>query len=135
SVFTRAVRAFRAALPDVHLELRIKTSQEVLDALLIGNIDLGFIRPSTSAVIPAGVTVMPVVRDRLRLAVPAGHPLAAATEPVPLSRLRDEPFVLRPRGTGAGFYEQVFEICGDAGFSPNIVQEATEAATTLGLVA
>ncbi|MEJ1158996.1 LysR family transcriptional regulator [Prosthecomicrobium sp. N25] len=134
-VFTRAVRHYRAIMPDVHLELRIQTSQQILDGLLLEKIDLGFIRPAASAVIPKGIEAIPVVTDRLMLALPAQHALAAVPEPVPLGLLAGVPFVLRPRGTGAGFYEQVFELCHRAGFVPSIAQEASEAPTILGLVA
>jgi DNA-binding transcriptional LysR family regulator len=43
--------------------------------------------------------------------------------------------VLRQRGTGAAFYEQVLQICSRAGFAPNVVQEATEPPTIFGMVA
>jgi DNA-binding transcriptional LysR family regulator len=135
SVFARVVRQYRARRPLVHLDLKIQTSQQILDGLLLETIDVGLIRPAASAVVPTGVEAVPVLTDRLLLAIPADHPLAAGTEPVPLSALSDEPFVLRPRGTGAGFHEQVLDLCAMAGFAPKITQEATEAATVLGLVA
>jgi DNA-binding transcriptional LysR family regulator len=49
--------------------------------------------------------------------------------------LRNDRFVLRPRGSGTGFFEQVFTMCAEAGFTPHMAQEASEATTTLGLVA
>jgi DNA-binding transcriptional LysR family regulator len=134
-VFTRAVRSFRLALPDVHLEVRIQTSQQILDALLLGHIDVGVVRPAATAPIPAGITAVPIIQDRLLLVLPAQHPLVRRNGPVPLKALAAERFVLRPRGTGAGFNEQVFQLCAQAGFIPNIVQEVTEATTTIGLIA
>lgn len=134
-VFTRSVRAFREACPDIHLELKIKTSQRILDQLLLNNIDLGLVRPAIHTLLPRGIEAVPVARDRLMLVVPSNHPLALDNAPVPMERLADENFILRPRGSGAGFYEQVFALCTEAGFSPRITQEAEEATTTLGLVA
>lgn len=139
-VFTRAIRAFRLALPNVHLALRLSTSAKILDALRVGEIDIGVIRPAASASLPQGIAAVTMSRDRFMLALHAGHPLAKhplakQRHPVPLRSLADERFVLRPRGPEAAFFEQVFELCARAGFTPRVAQEAVEASTILGLVA
>lgn len=134
-VFTRAIRRFRTANPEVHLELGIRTTQQIVDAVLLKSIDVGFIRPALHTILPRSIRVHELFTDRLKLVLPVDHPLAAHPGPVPVKLLRNEPFVLRPRGTGAGFYEQVFALCAEAGFVPEIVQEAEEAATILGLTA
>ena len=134
-VFTRAVRAFRAALPDVHLELKIRPTVAIIDDVLLNTVDVGFTRPTFDAVFPPTIKAIPVYEDHLMVVLPVDHPLNLKPGPIPISRLRNEHFVLRPRGSGTGFYEQVFSLCGEAGFAPLIAQEATEATTTLGLVA
>ncbi len=135
NVFTSAVRAYRTAFPDVHLDLKAQSSVKIIDDVLLGTVDVGFTRPSISTVMPTALNVVPVYQDRLMAVLPVDHPLAAGTEPIPTADLKGDKFVLRPRGSGTGFYEQVFDICANAGFSPQIVQEAVEATTTLGLVA
>lgn len=135
NAFTTAVRRFRLAMPDVHLELKIKPSPEIIDDVLLSTIDIGFTRPALQAVLPSKLKATPVHRDKLMLVLPIDHPLSREEGPIPIGRLKAERFVLRPLGTGAGFYEQVFSMCTEAGFTPLIVQEATEAATILGLVA
>lgn len=134
-VFTRAVRSFRQLVPDVHLELKIRPSHKIIEDVVVNAIDLGFTRPAANFVLPTTVKSLVVHTDRLMLVLPSDHPLTQVEGPIPVERLRHEKFVLRPSGTGAGFYEQVFSLCAEAGFAPNIVQEATEATTTLGLVA
>lgn len=134
-VFTRAVRSFRQLVPDVHLELKIRPSHKIIEDVVVNAIDLGFTRPGANFVLPTTVKSLVVHTDRLMLVLPSDHPLTQVEGPIPVERLRDEKFVLRPSGTGAGFYEQVFSLCAEAGFAPNIGQEASEAATTLGLVA
>lgn len=134
-VFTRAVRAFRLALPDVHLELKIKPSVEIIDDVLLNTVDVGFTRPSLQTVMPSTVAAVPVYEDRLMAVLPIDHPLNKIEGPISLKALRSDRFVLRPRGSGTGFFEQVFTMCAEAGFTPNIAQEASEATTTLGLVA
>lgn len=134
-VFTRAVRAFRLELPDVHLELKIKPSVEIIDDVLLNTVDVGFTRPSIQTVMPSTVTAVPVYEDRLMAVLPVDHPLNKTSGAISLKALRNDRFVLRPRGSGTGFFEQVFTMCAEAGFTPNIAQEASEATTTLGLVA
>jgi DNA-binding transcriptional LysR family regulator len=135
NVFTSAVRAFRLASPDVHLELKVQSSVKIIDDVLLGTVDVGFTRPSITTVMPAALKVIPVYQDRLMAVLPIDHPLASGSEPIPIGALKQDKFVLRRRGSGTGFYEQVFDMCAEAGFSPQIVQEAVEATTTLGLVA
>lgn len=135
AIFTRAVRAFRETLPEVHIELRIRTSQQILDDLLLSHLDVGMIRPAASATIPDVITAVKIHSDRLMLVLPANHRLARTSGPIAMPALARKKFVLRPQGTGAGYYEQVFELCSRAGFVPDIVQEASEPPTTFGLVA
>ncbi|MDB5776065.1 MAG: LysR family transcriptional regulator [Herbaspirillum sp.] len=133
--FSRAVRAYRLALPDVHLELRYMTSEPMLDALLLGDLDVGMIRPSATLVLPPEITSIPILKDRLMLAVHADDMLTRSKKAIPIESLAQHPFVLRPRGYGSSFYEQVYTLCELAGFKPRIAQDAHEAPTILGLVA
>ena len=134
-LFPRSVRAFRQELPDVNLSLSYMTTELILDAVLRGDIDLGLIRPSAMLRLPADFHAIAIVRDRLMLALHEGDAVGEAGAAVPLESLADEPFILRPRGRGSSFYEQVYDLCGLAGFSPRLSQEANEAPTILGLVA
>ena len=134
-LFPRAVRAYRLGLPDVHLELRYMTSEPMLELLLNGSLDVGLIRPSSSLILPAQITAIPIVKDRLMLAFHVDDMLARTKGTVAVESLAEHPFILRPRGKGSSFYEQVYELCDQAGFTPHLAQEANEAPTILGLVA
>lgn len=52
-----------------------------------------------------------------------------------LAELRDEAFILYPRATGPGLSENVVAACRKAGFTPRIVQQTPQLATTVNLVA
>lgn len=134
-VFTSTVRAFRGAYPDVQLELKSRSSVKIIDEVMLGTVDVGFTRPSISTPMPRRVVAVPVYQDNLMAVLPIDHPLNDKTGPLSVEDLRNEQFVMRSRGSGMGFYEQVFDICAEAGFAPQIIQEAVEATTTLGLVA
>lgn len=133
--FPRAIRSFHERYPDIHLELKIQTSQSILDALMLGNLDIGFVRPAARTVLPREVSSIPLYKDRLMLVLPAEHPLASAAGPIPLRELADEDFLLRPTQRDGGFYEQIFGLCAEAGFTPRVVQETQDTATAFGLVA
>lgn len=134
-VFTSAVRAFRQRAPAVHLALKCRSSDTIVDDVLLNTIDLGFARPAIDSVMPPTIAAIPVYEDQLMVVLPVDHRLNDIEGPIPISALAAERFVLRPRGSGRGFYEQVFTMCAEAGFTPQIAQEAVEATTTLGLVA
>ncbi len=133
-LFPRAVHAFRSAWPSVDLTLSFMTTEAILDGLNRGALDLGLIRPSALQPLPRGVKALPVVEDKLMLAAHVSW-AGRRRQPVPLASLADEPFILRPRGRGSSFYEQVYELCERAGFMPRLVQAANEAPTILSLVA
>lgn len=133
--FTMAVKGFGAAYPHVHLNLKSRASVQIIEDVLLGTVDVGFTRPSIYSVLPHRLVTIPVYEDNLMAVLPVDHPLNATSGPLAIEQLKNEKFVLRPRGSGTGFYEQVFDMCAEAGFAPQIVQEAMEATTTLGLVA
>ncbi|MGH9961926.1 MAG: LysR family substrate-binding domain-containing protein, partial [Pyrinomonadaceae bacterium] len=65
---------------------------------------------------------------------PHGHRLSDRAK-VPLRLLADERFILFPRSHGSGFHDQIVSLCHLAGFSPKVVQEASQMQTILSLVA
>ena len=134
STIPRALRAFRQACPAVHLDLRELSSREVAEAVGEGLLQVGMIRPLDP--LPAGLEALELFAEPLVAVLPAGHPRAIeGASGIALAELADEPFVFFPRSFGTGLYEQVLGLARGAGFSPRIVQEASEAMTLIGLVA
>ena len=126
------IRRFRAAAPEVELSLVEMVSYEQIAALKEGRIDVGFGRIRLDD--PA------VRRDVLRneqlvLVLPVKHPLAAAQGPVSLADLAQEPLVIYPREPRPSYADQVISLFHDRGLEPNIVHEARELQTAIGLVA
>jgi len=133
--FSKAVHAYRRQLPHVRLTLKHSITEPIIEALQMAELDIGLIRPSKRTVLPSNLTRIPILRDQLMVAMHENHPLAQSFKPIDILSLADESFILRPGGVGAGFYDQVYTICIDAGFTPRVEQEANEAVTILGLVA
>ena len=124
------VRAFRQGHPQVEVRLEEMTTSPQVEALEAGRIDVGFVRPPVRSEL---VEVIPLVEERLMVALPDSHPLARRRV-VPVSALAGEPFVNFPRLVGSGLYDDIMAVCAAAGFSPTVVQEANEMQTIVSLV-
>lgn len=122
---------FRAEFPAVELQLHELTTSEQIQALHHKQIDVGIVR---SAIVEPGLSVECVLLESLVLALPQTHHLSAQTQ-VSLCALADESFILFPAKMGPIFYEQIINICQQAGFRPKVVQEAVQMQTIISLVA
>lgn len=131
--FSAMLRDFRTRYPEVELDLQHMTTGEQIAALTAGQIDIGFMRPSPAFRIPVPIREQTLWRDELMLALPAKQ--AADSQPVALSALADQPFVLHPAVLGGGLHEHILALCSEAGFVPRIAQPARETSTMLALVA
>jgi DNA-binding transcriptional LysR family regulator len=129
----RVIRAFREASPMVALTLEEGGTTELIEDLRAERLDAAFIR--TPVADPMGVTVNPLVEERMVVALPAGHALAGADGDMALERLAGEIFIVYRRRSGPGLYDAIFAACHAAGFSPVVGQEAPRIVSTLNLVA
>ncbi len=126
------LRAFRARFPDVTLNLFERSTEEQIDLLASGAIDAAFVRrPVENA--PDTLVIRTVLREPLMLALPHGHRLSRL-KTVDLRLLRSEPFILFPRHSAPGLYDEIAAICGRAGFKPAVAQEAVQMQTIVSLV-
>ncbi|MFC0709346.1 LysR family transcriptional regulator [Azorhizophilus paspali] len=134
SSIPRAIRAFRQACPEVHLDLRELSSRGVAEAIHERRLQVGVLRPLFP--LPAELVALELFAEPLVVVLPVGHPLAGGrADGVHLAELGEEPFVFFPRSFGTGLYDQLLGLARAAGFIPRIVQEASEAMTLIGLVA
>ncbi|WP_251864521.1 LysR substrate-binding domain-containing protein [Achromobacter sp. Marseille-Q4962] len=133
--FPRLVQAFRERHPAARADLIHMSTGQQLHALADKDISVGFLRPSPQFCPPPGIVTLDLWADRLVAVLPAWHRLARAQEPLPVTALADESFILFPRGLGCGLFEHVTALTSRAGFAPRLMQEAREGATIVGLVA
>jgi DNA-binding transcriptional LysR family regulator len=127
------LRQFAQQHPTVLLKLQETTSLDQLDGVHGRTLDIGILR-KPDAVVPAGVVLEPWLESPLVAAVPEGFPLARAAA-LRIRDLHDQPLLTYPRDAGIGLYWKVQALCARAGFRPNMVQEARDTATIIGLVA
>ncbi|MGY1934671.1 LysR family transcriptional regulator [Nocardia gipuzkoensis] len=118
-----ALRDFRGRYPHVRISLRVGASEELVEKVERGAIDVAFLGLPTTAR-PRGVAAHELARDRLVAVVAPDHPLAG--EPtVDLRRLSSEVFVDLPAGTAGRLQsDQAFEA---AGLARDVAFEVTSA--------
>jgi DNA-binding transcriptional LysR family regulator len=125
----RLVSRFRSAHPAVQVTLQDMSSPDQLEALAGGALDVGFVRLP----VEGPLVHLPVVEDRLVLAVPEGRRADLARRAP--QGLADEPFVELGAARSPSFHAHVLRVCTALGFRPRVAQSATEFFTVLALVA
>jgi DNA-binding transcriptional LysR family regulator len=122
------VQRFRRAHPDVQLHLRDMSTPDQIDALVRGEIDVGFIRHRAA---DDRLQMRHVLDERLVVAL---GPHSRWNTRAGLRSVASEPFIIIARSRSASFYDHVLSVCAAAGFAPRIVQEADELFTVVSLV-
>ncbi|MFF8293270.1 LysR family transcriptional regulator [Streptomyces sp. NPDC016309] len=117
------LRDFRRQYPDVRISLRVGASEELVEQVKEGALEVAFLGLPTTAR-PEGVDAFELARDRLVAVVAPDHPLAE--EPtVDLRMLSSEVFVDLPANTaGRVQSDQAFSA---AGLSRDVAFEVTNA--------
>ncbi len=126
-----ALRQFRQDYPQVELVIKEMPSAMQIQAVQQGESDLAFIR-QPSVQLRHGL-LTPFLSEKIVIALPAEHPLAAQRE-IDLAALAEEAFVFTPPQLGEGYYQQLIQLCQSAGFYPRIVQHAAQISTLIALV-
>ncbi|WP_219116291.1 LysR substrate-binding domain-containing protein [Janthinobacterium sp. UMAB-56] len=128
----QALRAFRAASPAVQFTLREASTQQQVEWLEQGDIDIALLRaPGRST---PGLRFERLSGEDIVAALPLSHRCAGQAR-VELADLAGDDFVASPRDLGQGFHDQLASLCLHAGFVPHVVQQARRLQTVLGLVA
>ena len=130
TLLPKMIRTFRDRYPQVELVLKEICTNEQVEALNAGAIEVGFLHPP----IEGDFEFISIMKEKMILALPEDHPLTTFTQ-VPISKLSNQPFILFPQPEGPYLYSRLLSICQQAGFSPQVVQEVTPQPTMIGLVA
>ena len=130
-VIPRMLSRFREARPDVRIELHNMTKAEQLEALRERRISVGFNR-----LVPddPDIAVEQVLRERMVVALPERHPLAARTR-IGVRDLDGEPLILYPNVPLPGLAQEVIAALRREGVEPRIAQQVEDVLTAVALVA
>ena len=134
SVLPRTIRQFRAAYPQVQLDLVEALSEYQPAQLRQGRIDIGLSRFIGPCEAPPDLRHAVTLDDPLVAALPLHHPLAGRTS-LRAAELADIPFILYPKDPISPFGQQIVAALKAAGAEPAVAYSAVEIYTALSLVA
>lgn len=127
------LRQFREQFPAVAIQLEEESSRDLIDAVLNEKLDIAFLRRPAS--LHAELASIHVLDEPLIMALPNNHALADKSGAIHLLDLEPYEFVLYRRMAGQDLFDNILAHCYQAGFSPNIVQEAPRLTSSLNLIA
>jgi DNA-binding transcriptional LysR family regulator len=127
-ILPRTILQFRKIYSKVELKMRDMSTPAQIAALVEGNIDIGLVR---LPIAHTELQSLPLFHEHLVVVTSGSLPHRSRQG---LAALRKQPFVFFPRSTSATLHDHVLGLCRRAGFSPMIVQEASELFTILNLV-
>lgn len=94
----RLLSSFHMLHPEVYYQIRQGNSEEILERVLDGTIDIGFIG---NGQVPSQCVSTPFCKDEMILATPVSdHYLRLHRQGCTLERLLQEPIILREQGSG-----------------------------------
>ncbi|TAL93510.1 MAG: LysR family transcriptional regulator [Rhodanobacter sp.] len=125
------LQSYQKQYPRVVMDLEYAPSAQQRVAVLQGTIDIGF---TIGELRSQKVRNFLFERNDFVALLPSTHPLSARPE-LRLSDLAGEPFVLGTEETFSTFRRLLFPACHNAGFFPNIVQQASNSTGIFGMVA
>jgi DNA-binding transcriptional LysR family regulator len=118
---------FRKKYSSIRATLRIAGSQLIATEVLEGKLDLGIVGARWSE---KGLEWREAFSDRLALVVSTDHPWAGRNS-VSLQELREEPFILREKGSGT---RRVIDgILENNGINPSTLREVAEIGSTAAI--
>ncbi len=95
-ILPRWIGLFAREYPLVRVALMVGDTAEILNRIAEGELDIGMVGAQSD---DRRLLQVPLVEDRLCLAVPPGHPWARKRS-VPIAALCGEPFIVREQGSG-----------------------------------
>jgi DNA-binding transcriptional LysR family regulator len=117
--------------PQVELILTSSGTESNVEALRTHHIDVGFVYLPIREPL---ISVHPLYDETYVVALSHTHPLARH-KCIPIEALANQPLIFYPRSLAPVLYANLIQCCEQAGFTPNIMQEAELAQTRLGLAA
>ena len=126
SLVPPALRKFREAHPRVEIQIGDISTPRQIEALLAGEVDVGFLRLPVRS---PQLVVKRILKEQLTIA--ASNSFRGALK---LENIAAEPFIMISREVSTTYFDHCIRLCGLAGFSPRVVQEARDMFTLLNLV-
>jgi len=131
ALMPRVLPRFRARYPGVQLQLAESTTARIVAMVESGDFDVGLVRFPIGRACKA--RIFPAERDVFMAALSVDHPLARR-KGLALADLAGEPFVMYGAMEVPGLHAAALLACQQAGFIPDVQQEAVQVQTLISLV-
>ncbi len=128
-ILSKCLTAFSAAHPDITVDINFTSGRTQALIMDEEKYDLHF---AVEEMVPVGETFnfVHAHTDRLCLAVPENHPLAAMPT-ADFSKLKGERFIACSQNDGPALYNQIMQVCKARGYRPNITCQYDRAEAVL----
>lgn len=121
----------RQAHPNVTVFVREIDSVDAIPGLESGELDLAFARIDGEP--GNGISAIPMTEDRLAVALPKDHALAAQSR-VRLKSLSAEQLVMSSRQVSPVYFDMLTGVCRAHGFAPRVLHEVRSIASQIAYV-
>jgi Transcriptional regulator len=125
------IRAFKTEMPGVQVSLYEMSSKKQFDAVLAGDLDIGFTH-SLASINSDAVGCVNLFSEKFLLCVPDYYRLPPGE--VGLSQFKDENFIIFDRDASPHYFDTITSICIEAGFSPRMEHHSKQWLTTVAMV-
>lgn len=116
--------------PLVEIELLEMPTQDQIQDLIAGRIDVGF---GHSTIVPQTLSSFTVLHEPFVVCVPPTHP-ALSVRNFSLSMLKDEGFICFRREASPTYFDRIVSLCVEADFTPRIRHQVTQWTTVIAMV-
>ncbi len=124
------IKKFSAAYPLIKFYLHDLSNKDQLAALEKRQLDIGFMRAKN---LPRTMESISVFKENFSLVLPANHPITRDNFR-DMSQLAEESYILFPNERSQMYYQQIINLCGDYGFSPQLSHQSIHGPTIFKLV-
>lgn len=125
------LRKFKEDVRNVQVSLYEMSSKAQFDAVLAGDLDIGFTH-SLASISSKAVGCVNLFTERFVLCVPDYYRLPE--EEVNLARFKEENFIIFDRDASPHYFDTITSICIQAGFSPRMEHHSKQWLTTVAMV-
>lgn len=134
SMLFRGLHEMLAAMerdePLVEIELYEMPTQDQVQALLAGRLDLGF---GHSAILPEALSSVTLLNEAFVVCVPPRHRILQVPN-FKLEMLKDEGFICFGRAASPTYFDRIVSLCVESGFTPRIRHQVRQWLTVVAMV-
>jgi DNA-binding transcriptional LysR family regulator len=130
SLLPEVIREYRKRFGSVNLVVRELTTPMQIAALRDGEIDVGFLRTPVDT---EGLVVRLLREEKTVVLLPQNHRLTKQRT-IKLASLASEPLIIHPSMPRPSWADFMISLCRNAGFEPQISQEAIRTTTAASFV-